>query len=246
MIRLKQFAAKSHQGPFLQGNEDDVEIDLKDKFYVLYDGFGGSSIGDECVKICKQQIKQFFIRSSKDKNSTMPFFFSPKYSLETNAFINGIHLAHKKILEFNSSRSMTDRGGVSLVAVVQSENIISLISIGNCKSYFYSNGNLRNLTIPDDLSAMNSDPRKRHYYSCPMSGIGLFDYLDLKVMEVKPRDEDLLVLVSDGVHAYVDDHELCSMINSRTTNLTQKIDNLMNLANSRGNLDNQSTVLLHF
>ena len=42
-MELKSIVAKSHQGPFLQVNEDAYDFDLEHKLYMLFDGFGGGA-----------------------------------------------------------------------------------------------------------------------------------------------------------------------------------------------------------
>ncbi len=59
MIKLKSYAAQTHQGPSLKVNEDDIEIDLSNKLYLIMDGFGGAGIGDTAIQKIKELIKNF-------------------------------------------------------------------------------------------------------------------------------------------------------------------------------------------
>ena len=137
MIKLKSYAAKTETGPYLQVNEDDIDIDLMNHLYVVYDGFGGSNIGDKCVSISKENIKKFYTKISSDPDSTLPFYFSPKFLIEGNALINAVNLAHREILKLNASTEMSERGGVCLLAAAQSENILTFVSTGNCMGLLF-------------------------------------------------------------------------------------------------------------
>lgn len=44
-MKLKSYAAKTHQGPYLEINEDGYEFDFENELYMILDGFGGSGIG---------------------------------------------------------------------------------------------------------------------------------------------------------------------------------------------------------
>ena len=54
MISLKGFSSKTHQGPFLQTNEDDIDVDLINDLFLIFDGFGGAGIGDRTVGVIKE------------------------------------------------------------------------------------------------------------------------------------------------------------------------------------------------
>src|SRR5690554_2697171 len=100
-MKLKSYTAKTHQGPYLHINEDEVDVDLRNKIYMLIDGFGGSGIGDRVAKEVKETIKRFYTRVGGDPDSTLPFFFSHKYLIEGNALINSMHYAHSLIKKDN-------------------------------------------------------------------------------------------------------------------------------------------------
>ena len=116
MIELKRYSAKTDQGPFLNVNEDDVDVDIINKLYLLFDGFGGAGIGDESVKIVRDNIKSFYLKFGSDPDSTFPFYYSPKYLLEGNALVNAINYSHDILKKHNKSKEMSDRG-LSLIHI---------------------------------------------------------------------------------------------------------------------------------
>lgn len=46
-MEIENFSSYSHQGPFLKVNEDGFDFDLDKNLYMVFDGFGGSLIGDK-------------------------------------------------------------------------------------------------------------------------------------------------------------------------------------------------------
>ena len=74
MISLKSYSAFSEQGPYLQVNEDAVEVDLINHLFLLLDGFGGSSVGDKAVQFVKDTVKKFYTKVGGDPDSTLPFY----------------------------------------------------------------------------------------------------------------------------------------------------------------------------
>jgi serine/threonine protein phosphatase PrpC len=59
-MRLKTFSAKTHQGPYLETNEDGYDFDFENNLFMVFDGFGGSGIGDRIVENLKNEIKKFY------------------------------------------------------------------------------------------------------------------------------------------------------------------------------------------
>lgn len=100
-MRLKAYAAQTHQGPYLQINEDGYDFDFENEIYMVLDGFGGSGIGDKAVDKLKQEIKNFYTQISDDPNATMPLYYNPRNILEGNAIMNALMNAHQNLLKMN-------------------------------------------------------------------------------------------------------------------------------------------------
>lgn len=246
MISLKSFAAKTDQGPYLQVNEDDHEIDLNQKLYMIFDGFGGSSVGDKAVSLVNETLKSFYTRIAGDPDSTLPFYYSPKYLLEGNALINAMEYAHFLLKKENKEKDMNNRGGVSAIAIAQSENLLTVASTGNCLGLLYSKGEMRTVSPPDSFELVSGDHFERHFTTAPSSGFGLFDQLHLTINEVRVSKGDKIILLTDGVYSRVKESEIKDIVQRENSNYPDKIDELFELANSRGNLDNQTGIILNF
>lgn len=245
MAKLKSYSARTDQGPYLQINEDGQDIDLINNLFLIFDGFGGSNVGDAAVKKAKETIKKFYTKIGGDPDSTLPFYYSHKYLLEGNALINSMHYAHALIKDENVTKSMNERGGTSVIGASLSDNIMTLASTGNCLAYLYRRGHLSIISKPDNHEFLGHDNYEPYFYSAPTSGIGLFEDLHLDVNEVRILPDDLIVLMTDGVYSRVP-HKEVEYIIEKSLSSNKKIDELFELANSRGNLDNQTTIFLQF
>ncbi len=246
MLELKSYSACSQQGPYLQVNEDSVEVDLINKLYLIFDGFGGSGIGERAVSNLKENIKKFYTKIGGDPDATMPFFYSHKYVLEGNALINSMNYAHFLLKQENGEKEMSNRGGASAIAVSQSENILTLASVGNCIAYLYSKGHLKTLCNPDSFEFLAKDSFIRHFQTAPLSAFGLFDELHLNIREARPDMGDMLILLTDGSYSRINQDELKHVLQKDGDTVREKIETLFDLNNSRGNLDNQSALILQF
>ena len=140
---------------------------------------------------------------------------------------------------------MNARGGSAAIVAAMADNILTIASTGNCSGQLYRRGKLQPLNTPDTLQPLTLNDHTKHFYTSPVSGFGLFDNLDLEVREFRLRKGDQIVLLSDGVYSRLDEGELAHMLGQKVDD-GEKIDQLFDLANERGNMDNQSAILLQF
>lgn len=246
MIELKSYGLLSHQGPHLNLNEDLAEVDLVNNLFMLIDGFGGSNIGDRAAQIIRDSLKRSYTKISHDPDSTLPFFYSHKYLIEGNALINALHVAHQNVTKENLNKSMNQRGGGSVLSAALAENILTLVSTGNCGAYLYRKGHLSIELIPDSLKSLSRDRFTSYLHTSPLSGIGLFEDLHYQAKELKIADGDCVVLLTDGVYARLEESEIKYTIEKNLDNELEIIKDLFKLSNDRGNLDNQSALILQF
>ena len=246
MIELKSYGLLSHQGPHLNLNEDLAEVDLVNNLFMVIVGFGGSNIGDRAAMMVRDSLKRSYTKIASDPDSTLPFFYSHKYLIEGNALINALQTAHQNVSRDNENKNMNNRGGASVITGALAENILTLISTGNCSAYLYRKGHLSIEVLPDSLRSLSRDRFSSYMHTAPMSGIGLFEDLHYQVKELKISAGDIVVLLTDGIYARLEENEIKYTLEKNLGNEVEVIKELMKLANERGNLDNQSALLLQF
>ena len=246
MVNLKEYIALTKSGPFLQINEDIVDVDLVNQLFLLLDGFGGSGIGDRAVEKLRQDIKSFYSSSGNDPDATMPFNFSHKYLIEGNILINSVCYAHERIKQENNQREMSERAGASGVLGVMAENIITFLGTGNVLAFLYRKESLCLVCPPDNLERVSGASAQRQFCTSPASGFGVFDKLYFNISELKVLEGDLILIFSDGIYSRIGESELEDMLKKSSNGHSKIAEDLMELANSRGNMDNQSAILLQF
>ncbi|MBT4792011.1 MAG: SpoIIE family protein phosphatase [Halobacteriovoraceae bacterium] len=245
-MELVNFSAETHQGPFLNVNEDGFSFDFEDEIYTVLDGFGGNGVGDKAVEELQVNIKRFYKNFVQDRNSTLPFFYSPRYLLEGNALINAALFSHHELYKSNLEKDVSIRAGSSGILMVKAESVISLLGLGNCRAYLLRKGRLISLFIEDSFRLLSKDKHESFLKNVPLSGFGMFADLHYQLREVRVTEGDKIILLTDGVYGRVDEDELQAAIISQTVNLRAKIHELFNISNSRGNLDNQTCMILEF
>lgn len=245
-MRLKSLSAHSDQGPFLEINEDCYDFDLDNNLFMILDGFGGVGVGDLALTSLKENIKKFYTKISEDPDATLPLFYSPKYLLEGNALINSLLYSHNLLVKENMHKEVSQRAGASGIFISKAQSIMTLVSVGNCTSYLYRKGIFKKIFIEDSFQFLSNDNYEGHLKSMPLSGFGLFPDLYYQVKEIRLFEGDYLVLLTDGVYARLQEVEIKDIISNPQLEPKQKIAELFSMANSRGNIDNQTAMILEF
>lgn len=245
-MRLKAYAAQTHQGPYLQVNEDGYEFDFENDLYMVLDGFGGSGIGDRAVDKLKQEIKNFYTQISDDPNATMPLYYNPRNLLEGNAVLNSMMNAHTNLLKSNSERPINQRAGASALVAVRAESVLVLVGVGNCCAYHFRQGQLTKVVAEDDMKFLAQDQIQARFRTSPMNALGMYPELGHQLREVRLSEGDKIVLLTDGVYASITEDELLYTLNRAAPDAQERVNSLLKLSNSRGNVDNQTAMILEF
>lgn len=243
---LKKVSYFTHQGPYLNINEDLVDSDIDLNLYSVYDGFGGSSIGDVAASLAKDSIKKGFTKISADEDSTMPFVYSSRYILETNALMNAYHQGHQALSVFNQNRRLEHRGGVSVCALAISSSIATIVNCGNTRALLKRDINLIPLIQSDtfELLSLVSNEQK-NLTNLPTIALGLFEELQFHVSEFLPQKNDVVLLVSDGLVSMLTNEQIFETLNENSDDQLA-LQKLAELNNEMGNWDNQTGIILRF
>ena len=118
--------------------------------------------------------------------------------------------------------------------------------MGNCLGYLYRTGELKIISSPDNFELISGADYERQLCTAPNSGFGLFHDLHISIKEVKVLDGDLFLLLSDGVYSRVNDKDIEFILQRTGEPGNDVIADLFGLSNTRGNLDNQSLLMLQF
>ncbi len=245
-MRLKSYAAQTHQGPYLEVNEDGYEFDFENELFMVLDGFGGSGVGDKAVEKLKHEIKLFYSQMSDDPNATMPLYYNPKNLLEGNAILNSMFNAHQNLYKMNSEKPVNQRAGSSAIVAARSESIMVLVGVGNCCAYHYRQGCLSKIIVEDNLKYLSKNQFESRFRTAPMGAIGMYPELSYQMREVRLLEGDKLLLLTDGVYSQLNDEEILHHLNRSAPNPQDRLNSLLKLSNSHGNTDNITAMILEF
>ncbi len=244
-MKLKSYAAVTHQGPYLDVNEDGYDFDLDQQFFFVLDGFGGAGIGDRVVAKLKEDLKGFLGKLADDPDATMPLYWSPRWLLEGNALINAMLNAHQVLFKENAQKGLNQRAGASMASAIKADDILVLAQVGSCQAYLARHGNVEPLFVPDTHQYLSIDPHGPGALRAPVGAFGFFPELSWNVREVRVQEGDQFIFLSEGVAPWLSVQEIAHGV-SRSEDPHQRLNGLLKLSNSRGNTANQTGMILEF
>jgi serine/threonine protein phosphatase PrpC len=244
-MELKKYSAITDQGPYLNTNEDGYLYDLSSKLFVVADGFGGAGIGDVTTQKTLEYVKNFYGKISDDLDSTMPFFYNQNYLLEGNGLMNSLINTHQMIWKENKDKALNERGGCSLIALCQAESILISFCIGNLKQVLVRSGESYTVHHGQRFGHLTRDSYNSSLCNFPTTAIGMYQDFEHQIGEYRVREGDTFVVMTDGVYQYLSAREIEQVISS-DRDLAEKSQQLLAMSNERGNLDNQTVLVLQY
>lgn len=245
-MRLKSYAAKTDQGPYLQVNEDGYDFDFENNLFFVVDAFGGSGIGDKAAENFKQDLKKYYSRLADDPNATMPLYYNPKNILEGNALVNALLNSHQSLLNINNTKTINQRAALSTLVAARSESLMVLVGIGNCCAYHFREGSLIKIIQEDDMKFHSKGLITSKFRSTPLSALGMYPELTYQMKEIRLVEGDKILLLTDGVFAPIEDEEILYHLSRPALDSAERLNSLLKLSNTKGNVDNQAALLLEF
>lgn len=142
--------------------------------------------------------------------------------------------------------------GTTVVALVLSDQGMTIASAGDSRCYLARGGELKQLTRDDSwVSAalgegiLNSDDVEHHpLRNVITKAVGARDTIDLDVVEHDLQPGDVVMLCSDGLHGMVHDQEIGKILGNGQLKLEEASAKLIEAANEAGGRDNVTVVLL--
>jgi len=245
-MKLKSYCALTHQGPFLEVNEDTYDFDLDHQLFFIIDAFGGAGIGDKAAAKLKEDLRTNINQLTDDPDATMPLYWSPRWPIEGNALINAMIKSHQSLYKTNSQMGLNKRAGASLACAIKTGDLLVLSQVGNTSIYLSRHGKTSSLFHPDTHQYYSADPQGPAALRYPVGAFGFFQELTWTMREVKIHEGDKFLFVSEGISPRLELQEISHILGRNDADSQNKLNDLLKLSNERGNYSNQTAMILEF
>jgi protein phosphatase len=236
--------ARSETGYVREENQDRmscVRTSLYD-VYIVSDGMGGHKGGATAAELTVEMLGQNLstIDSREAVNWAIQYAFKE---------------ANKIVYERGHTGDAEIRGmGATAVVLLLGQSEAAVAHVGDSRAYLYRSGELRRLTKDHshvqrmvDAGILSAEEAAVHPTSHLLEraiGVSPDVVVDLSSWFELNRG-DRILLSSDGLHGYVTDNEICSLM-EKTSVPQDIVDQLVNLALQKGGEDNITVQLIQY
>jgi len=210
------------------------------------DGMGGANAGEIASKLSLNNILSYLYKNidydSKIDELTM-----------LKIFLDSIKYANEKL--FLESRSKQDYFGMgtTFTGTFIYKNKIFVAQIGDSRAYIYRNKNITQITKDQTISELVKRSRvvpdeiaeKNTYKNIITQALGINEKINILVTISEIKNDDLLLICSDGLTDLVSDKEITDILSS-DNDLVFLCKKLTDVANNKGGTDNITVVLSRF
>ncbi len=226
----------SDKGISRTNNEDFILISEELSLFLLADGMGGHEAGEiASEEACRFVMQEVFEHRKKLKKK-------PKEIFEA-----AIEAANLHLLNMARENPTLDGMGTTIVLLYIDDYKYTLCHIGDSRAYKYDGKSLIKLTKDHSLvqkmiddKVISEEEAKTHKYRNVITrslGSPLEGKLDF--VEGILKDDELILMCTDGLHDYVDLEEVKKLIEEDGVDA---INRIVHLANQAGGRDNCSVI----
>jgi len=230
------FAGISETGLVRKNNEDTICIDESKGLIAVADGIGGHAFGEVASNLAIDRLREAAENATSED--------SPIDVLK-----EGFFAANDLIYTQGHKNDKLEGMGTTLTAALLTDKNIFLAHIGDCRAYLLTETNLRRLTEDHSLAeelvregkisqiAVQTHPQK-HILT---RSLGQESLIEPDCSQISWKEEDLLLIVSDGFYNHLEESEIFSAFS--TLHFKEALQTLLNLCLQRGGYDNISAVV---
>jgi len=233
-------AVQTDVGKVREINQDAVycntgRIGKLNNLFIVADGMGGAKAGDKASRLLVKELSEY---ADKSNESSIPSLIR-----------KGIEKANLKV--FTESKNNNDYSGMGTTAVVATINGNRLVvaNVGDSRLYIIDD-NIRQITLDhsyvDELvknGLLEKDSldykRKKNIIT---RAVGTYSTVETDFFEVELKQDDKVLLCSDGLSNMLTDTEILDIVHKFDINTA--VNMLVDRANENGGKDNISVILI--
>lgn len=229
-MRLRH-SARSDVGQKRDHNEDDFgvgegsQVAVLGGLFIVCDGMGGHAAGEVASRIAVETVLSSYYGSTLEGRE--------------NALEQAFEQANQRV--YTEGRGSM---GTTGVAALFYQGKLFIANVGDSRAYLIHNQEIQQLSVDhslvgDQLAAGLITPEEARgitYRNVITRALGHLPEVEVDIFASELQENDIIALSSDGLHGLVEDQELAAILSSQP--LAQAVEQLVDLANERGGIDN--------
>ncbi|MDY6861826.1 MAG: Stp1/IreP family PP2C-type Ser/Thr phosphatase [Thermodesulfobacteriota bacterium] len=244
------FAGKTDVGKKRKNNEDNFGYDEKINLFLLADGMGGHLSGEVASKIAIDTILKN-VNSNLKKDNKIIGEYKKGISPEANKLASSIRLANQIIYEASQEKPEYRGMGTTLVSLFFLKKTVIPAYVGDSRIYLIRDGAIEQISEDHSLVQeqikrgiiSESEAETVDYKNIITRALGVEPGVEVDTDEILISKGDIFLLCSDGLTDLVKNDEILNIINTYK-DLNVACNNLIDLANNYGGIDNITVILI--
>ena len=241
----------THVGRQRQHNEDTLLVSKEARLFLVADGMGGHAAGEIASRIAVDSITEFIVHTKED-DGTWPHAYDEHYRRTTNRLMAALRMANTRVLEAMRKDARLRGMGTTVVACMADGDTMSVAHVGDSRAYLVREGKISRLTndhswVFEQVQAgmlTEAEAEKHPLRNVITRALGGALSVNPDASEVESQSGDLYLLCSDGLTGMVPEDEILRLVSENAANLEVACQQLIDVANQRGGLDNITAVLV--
>jgi protein phosphatase len=230
---------KTDKGPKRLQNEDAFVVKSELGICLVADGMGGAAAGELASRIFVETALEVFTKNKAQSEQE-------RRDLVQAAFSS----AHQRIQDCVKENPHYRGMGCTAELVVFYNKSCLLGHVGDSRTYLFRNGQLKQLThdhslVQDQIDRgliTVADARKHPQRNVILRAVGVDDSVGVDILRGTIVPGDIFLLCSDGLTDMVNDEAIEGVLSSPQS-VHQKVEELVELAKSKGGYDNITVIL---
>ena len=213
-------------------------LDEKGALFVVCDGMGGHAAGEVASELAVKTIcEEYYNTSAKDVITSIA---------------TAVERANSAIYHHALEHPELSGMGTTCVALVVAGGRAFVVNIGDSRAYIIRGGKMRQVTRDHSWVAeqvrvglLTEEQARTHSHRNVITrSLGTQPNVTADLFIETMHDGDKLLLCSDGLHGYVDEHDIEQVVTS-DQDPNAAVHTLIDMANDNGGPDNISATLVH-
>ncbi len=243
-------SGRTDPGKKRKNNEDSFLRDDGLGLYAVADGIGGHEGGEVASRIAMDTLREVMPGLLKGKDVTPPFSLSLDVEPKISALRYAITQSNKKILQTASINPALTGMGTTITAVLLCHGTAFIAHVGDSRAYLLRSGQCDQITndhsfVAEQIRAgkLTSEQAKTSTYRHIITrAVGIDQEVAVDHASIAVKEDDTLLLCTDGLTEMVDDGEICAILRGSAPEAAA--ENLIRRANEQGGVDNITVVVL--
>lgn len=229
-------------------NENAYYCNPDSGLFILSDGMGGRSCGDDASNLIVKSMTSFIEHASGDSEATMFVERKPGVSMENQYLTNACDFSNKELIKEANASGRFLKMGACVAGVYMSKRYMSFVSVGDTGVFLFRDKKIKKISMDETLDSYLMLDNARREQQIPIKFMGMDVDTSFSARDERLKEDDIVVIMTGSVHKSLTVNDIALIISEKTGSadkegLERAATELISSARGSGNSANMTVVL---